>query len=370
MKKLLIIATAFCFVACAQKTTTIEVANNSVADRTQESIEVDWQSLTLEGLTPENVVVKHNGIEIPSQPLMIDGTPVMLLFQADVKAGAVERYTVEVGTRADYPAKAYGRHVPERLDDYAWENDKVAFRAYGPALEVAPGEMLATPGFDTWVKCVDTLVVDARYKRGNYHHNYGDGMDCYKVGRTLGAGASAPLVGEELALSRNYATFDVIANGPIRTVVKLTYAPFTAGDKDVTLTKFISLDAGSHFNHILNIYEGNFETMPVVAGFIRHDVKQVVAGDNYIAMFEPASDSHNPAEDGDIYLAVIQSDAQFVEQIADHTVALRNVGNSEPVEYLAGVAWSGAGITDIEAWKEIIEAEAAKYTEPMTVTVK
>ncbi len=369
MKKLLIVAAAFCMAACSQKTT-VEVANNSTTDHTQSSVEVLWQDLDIEGLTAENVVVKHNGVEIPSQPLIINDQPVMLLFQADVKAGEKENYTVEIGTRADYPTKAYGRHVPERLDDYAWENDKVAFRAYGPALEVAPGEMLATPGFDTWVKCVDTLVVDARYKRGNYHHNYGDGMDCYKVGRTLGAGASAPLVGETLALSRNYTSFEVIANGPIRTVVKLTYAPFKAGDNEVSLTKIISLDAGSHFNHIMNIYEGDFETLPVVAGFIRHDVKGVITGENYIAMYEPASDSHNPVEDGDIYFAIIQPGAEFVEQVANHTVALRNVANKEAVEYLSGVAWSGAGIADIDSWKAIVEAEAAEYTSPLTVTVK
>lgn len=369
MKKILIIAVAFCLAACTQKST-VEVTNTSATDYTQSSVEVNWQDLAIEGLTAENVVVKHKGVEIPSQPLIIDGKPVVLLFQADVKAGGTERYTVEAGTRSNYPTKAYGRHVPERLDDYAWENDKVAFRAYGPALEVAPGEMLATPGFDTWVKCVDTLVVDARYKRGNYHHNYGDGMDCYKVGRTLGAGASAPLLEDgELALSRNYATFDVIANGPIRTLVRLTYAPFKVGEIDVTLTKFISLDAGSHFNHIMNIYEGDFKTLPIVAGFIRHNVKSTTIGENYITMCEPASDSHNPEEDGDIYLAVIQNNAQFIEQIAGHTVALRHAENGEPVEYLAGVAWSGAGIDDAK-WKSIIEAEVAAYTKPLTVTVK
>ena len=29
-------------------------------------------------------------------------------------------------------AMAFGRFVPEREDDFAWENDKVAFRVYGP----------------------------------------------------------------------------------------------------------------------------------------------------------------------------------------------------------------------------------------------
>lgn len=369
MKKLLILAAAFCAAACSQNVK-VEVANTSGIDREFASVEVLWEQIALDGLTADNIVVKHNGEEIPSQVLMLDGEPAMLLFQADVKANSSETYTLSLGTRGEYPAKAYGRFVPERLDDYAWENDKVAFRAYGPALETAPGEMLATPGFDTWVKCVDTLVIDARYKRGNYHHNYGDGMDCYKVGRTLGAGASAPYVDSLLWRSRNFATWETITNGPLRTIVKFTYAPFKAGDKEVTLTKFISLDAHSHFNHILNIYEGDFESLPVAAGFIRHDVKALTVGDNYLAMYEAASDSHNPEEDGDIYFAVIQNDAEFVPEADGHAAAIRSVASGEPVEYLAGAGWSGAGIADLDAWKAIVEAEAAAYLNPLTVTVK
>lgn len=36
------------------------------------------------------------------------------------------------------------------------------------------------------------LVIDEWYARGNYHHNYGDGMDCYKVGVTLGSAHRCP----------------------------------------------------------------------------------------------------------------------------------------------------------------------------------
>ncbi len=101
-----------------------------------------------------------------------------------------------------------GRTVPERYDDYAWENNKVAYRLYGPALETSP-EKLVTPGIDVWVKCTDKLVIDEWYARGNYHHNYGDGMDCYKVGVTLGSGASLPFVdGKFWMMGHNYATAD------------------------------------------------------------------------------------------------------------------------------------------------------------------
>ena len=368
MKKYLFIVLACALAACS-KPLKIEVANMGGTDLAGESVEVAWSEFDGTPITPDNVVVKHNGAEIPSQVLMLGGEPVTLLFQSDLAAGAVETFTVEAGVRSEYPSRAYGRFVPERLDDYAWENDKVAFRAYGPALETAPGEMLATPGFDAWVKCVDTLVIDARYIRGNYHHNYGDGMDCYKVGRTLGAGASAPYAADTLWLSRNYRTFETLANGPIRTVVKLTYAPFDVDGTAVSLTKYISLDAHSHFNRIMNVYEGDFETLPVAAGVVRHDVKGLREGAGWIAMYEAASDSANPEEDGDMYFAVIQDDAKFVEALCGHMVALRGVKSGQPVEYLAGSGWSGAGIGSLDEWCAIVGAAAASYANPLTVKV-
>ena len=368
MKKIVLFAAAWCLAACSPKPVTVEVVNTGTADLAWESVEVAWSELG-RGITPDNVVVRRNGEEIPSQVLTVDGKPTTLLFQSDLAAGTTETFEVAAGVRSDYPSKAYGRFVPERLDDYAWENDKVAFRAYGPALETAPGEMLATPGFDAWVKCVDTLVINARYIRGNYHHNYGDGMDCYKVGRTLGAGASAPYAADTLWLSRNFVTYETLANGPIRTVVRLTYAPFDVDGTAVSLTKYISLDAHSHFNRILNVYEGDFEMLPVAAGVVRHDVKGVREGEGWIAMYEAASDSANPEEDGDMYFAVIQDDAQFVESLCGHMVALRRVGSGEAVEYLAGSGWSGAGIGSLDEWCAIVEREAASFANPVTVKV-
>ena len=135
-----------------------------------------------------------------------------------------KRFKIVTGVRENYPAEAYGRTVPERYDDYAWENNKVAYRLYGPALETSP-EKLITPGIDVWVKCTDKLVIDEWYARGKYHHNFGDGMDCYKVGVTLGSGASLPFVdGKFWMMDHNYATARTLDNGPIRTTVELPYA--------------------------------------------------------------------------------------------------------------------------------------------------
>ncbi len=370
MKKIFYVAALALMAACSAPQVEVVVSNPSETDRTQESIEVAWSEIVMRGLTAENVVVMSGEEEIPSQVLFEgEAKPQALLFQSCVAAGESKTYIIKRGERSDYAAKCYGRHVPERLDDYAWENDKAAYRAYGPALEVAPGEMLATPGFDVWVKSVDTLVVDARYKRGNYHHNYGDGMDCYKVGRTLGGGASAPYLNDTLYLSRNYATYERLANGPIRHTVKLSYAPFRAGDKEVTLTKIISLDAGSHFNRIINIYEGDFEVLPVAAGFVRHEVKGLAIDEDWLGFVEAASDSKHPAEDGDLYFGVVLPGAQFYAETAGHAVGVVQVEPGVPMVYHAGSGWSLGGVESMPQWIGLIEECKASIVEPLEVEI-
>lgn len=372
MKHYFPIAFAALLTACAAPTLRIEVSNLSETDREDETVEVAWSEVAaLKGATPENIVVfDDENVEIPSQVLYLgEDEPQALIFQCDVEEQATRIYTIKTGQRSAYAPKAYGRFVPERLDDYAWENDKVAFRAYGPALETAPGEMLATPGFDTWVKCVDTLVVDARYLRGNYHHNYGDGMDCYKVGRTLGAGASAPYVNDTLWMSRNFATWETLDNGPIRTTVRFTYAPFAVGNRQVSLTKVISLDAGSHFNRIENTYEGDFTTLPVAAGFVRHDVKGLTATEEWLGFYEAASDSKQPEIDGDLYFGVILPGADFLADAAGHALAVTEVENGVPSVYYAGSGWSQGGVEDMPDWMETLEQTTASVAAPLIVTI-
>ena len=84
----------------------------------------------------------------------------------------------------------FGREAPERKDDFAWENQQVAYRIYGPALQ-ATGEI--TSGIDVWSKRIPNFVIDSFYKRDaegarthnpalSYHIDNGQGLDSYLVG--------------------------------------------------------------------------------------------------------------------------------------------------------------------------------------------
>lgn len=350
----------------------VEVTNNTQLERDDETVEIAWSEVAvLKGVTPENVVVLDDEREqIPSQVLYRgEAEPQALIFQTDADAMQTKRFRITTGTREAYPTEAYGRQVPERYDDYAWENNKVAYRLYGPALETSP-EKLVTPGIDVWVKCTDKLVIDEWYAKGDYHHNYGDGMDCYKVGVTLGAGASVPFVdGKFWFMDHNYATARTLDNGPIRTTVELTYAPFDVNGTQVSLVKTISLDANQRFNRMDNLYEGEFTEMPVAAGFVRHDVKQLTNGDDWMGMCEAASDSKDPVRDGDIYLGVILPGGEMMPDTLGHAVAVKNVKSGQTLTYYAGSGWSQGGVDDMNEWIEEITAANAAATQPLQVTI-
>ncbi len=371
MKKLLMAGFALMAAACTSPRVVVEIENTSDVDRDYETVELAWNDLSIDGLTPENVVVSDcGGAQIPSQVIYEGETPAALIFQVSAGAGESTQVIVAHGVREEYPALVYGRYVPERLDDYAWENNKMAFRAYGPALETAPGEMLATPGFDTWVKSVEYPVIDLRYKRGNYHHDYGDGMDCYKVGRTLGAGASAPYVDGKLWLSRNYVTYETLANGPVRTAVRLTYGAFDVNGQEVSVVKTITLDANRHFNRIENVYTGDFTTLPVAAGFVRHNIKELQSGEGWLAFREEASDTQDPEADGDIFGAVVAAGSRIETEADGHAVAVVDVKPGEPMIYYAGTGWSKGDIASTDQWIALANEQASAIREPLRISVK
>lgn len=372
MKHPILWAAAWLAASCTPALT-VEVANTTPVERDDATVEIAWSEVAdLEGLTPERVVVLDDeGEAIPSQTLYRGGTePQALIFQTDVDPMQTKRFRIVAGERDEYPARAYGRIVPERYDDYAWENDKMAYRLYGPALETSP-ERLVTPGIDVWVKRTDRLVIDAWYARGDYHHDHGDGMDCYKVGTTLGAGGSLPFVdGRFWPMGHNYATAETLDNGPIRTSVKLTYAPFDVNGTPVTLTKIITLDAGQRFNRMDNIYEGAFDAIPVAAGFVRHDVKELGTGEGWLGMREAASDSKDPARDGDIFLGVILPGGTMLADTLGHAVAVKRAAPGRTLTYYAGSGWSRGGIDDMEAWTEEIARAQAAVDAPLQVTIR
>jgi hypothetical protein len=108
---------------------------------------------------------------------------------------------------SDFAPKTYARFVPERYDDFAWENDRIAFRVYGKALEKVPDEM--AHGQDVWAKRTSEMVINKWYKSCDYHVDHGQGLDFYDVGFSLGSGSSDPYIVSARKLSISVQTMVV-----------------------------------------------------------------------------------------------------------------------------------------------------------------
>ena len=376
MNKLVYLAVLFfVWTSCTKEQgVSVSVKNTTDLARTLETVEVNWEDIAkkLPGVTPEQVVVYDAaGQEIPSQVIFNGGdTPLALIFQVTVQPNAEVVFTVKTGQPASYVKQAYGRFVPERMDDYAWENNLVGHRMYGPALE-ATGEI--SNGIDTWVKRTDELLIDEWYKTGDYHKDHGKGMDCYKVGRTLGSGAMAPYIDGKIVLANNYIRQQTLDNGPIRISFRLDYAPFEAGEASLTETRIISLDANSHFNKVQEIYTGSPAEMPLAAGIVSRPQPGdtlMDASNGVLAYWEPQNND-NGDNNGHIGIGLVFTD-RMTDVVAQdgHLLALTTYPEAgKPYTYYMGTAWSKADVPTAGDWFRTVQQESIKVKNPLVVNI-
>ena len=142
-------------------------------------------------------------------------------------------------------ARVFGRYVPERKDDFAWENEYAAFRMYGPAL------LSENPsnGVDLWLKASPELVVDSFYYREHvlglpYHINYGKGLDCYKVAHTVGCGGLAVVADSTLYVGGPYSSWEILEQTPTKLVFKLIYDSLLVCEQIMNGSVTITAEAG------------------------------------------------------------------------------------------------------------------------------
>ncbi len=360
------------------KSVTVKVENPSDFDRSAELVEVPQSQLSKVALAAGQayIVTDAAGNVVPSQ-LTYDGK---LVFQSGVDANASAQYTVTAGEPREYEARTYGRFVPERLDDFVWENDRVAFRAYGPALIAKDGP---STGVDAWYKRTSKLVVDEWYADEfagvkKYHDDHGEGMDDYTVGPTLGAGFPAVYVDGEMVKNKNFVDYEVFENGPLRTTFTLVYDDLDVNGAAVSEKRTVSIDAGSQMNRITVDY-GFAEPTDIVAGFPVRDLSdEYITGDDYILYLEPPTrQSHN------VWLGVVMPgmkeyaiDTYTVpageKQPGDyhHLLAVKEYTPGTPVTYYAGFGWEKWGFPTVESFRTYLENTSAALANPLKVTVE
>lgn len=374
--------------SCSQKEpVTVTVTNPLALDREGEMVEISMAEISGKLQLPDTaqvVVTDENGLEVPYQITYDD----MLIFPVSVKGASSAAYTIVEGVPRPVDVAACGRQYPERLDDVAWENDRAAYRAYGPALQ-ATGERAF--GYDIWTKNVPEMVVEDRYdgdlNRGvSYHVDHGNGMDCYAVGPTLGGGTAALFPDSTIVYPYCYKECEVLDNGPLRFTARLVYNPLTVkGDSNVVETRIISLDKGSQLNKTVVTYDNLRETTPIVTGIVLHKENPSGYGFDANAGYISYADSTENARNGNgvIYVGAVfpsgmQATARFFPETErkERGGALGHVlgiGSYEPGSeyiYYWGSGWSKYGFGTDTAWTQYLEQYAQKVRHPLEVAVE
>lgn len=386
------------------QTVTVEIANKT-KDMVSQVVELDATDLFAKlGVSGgrQLVVLDADNNELPYQ-LTHDGK---LLLQAFVRPGTTVNLTLCKGTPAVYRFGAFGRLWPNREDDLAWENDRNGWRAYGPAIQKSGQHIY---GFDVFNKnrpepVLETLYngeltsyglqdrlrkagrggeCDALHRTLTYHRDHGLGMDAYTVGATLGAGVPALMEGDEFVYPRCYEKAEILDNGPLRFTVRLTFAPVKIGaDEQVTETRLITLDRGTHLNRCAVTYEGLSTSRKVAAGIVVHksspDTYVMDKKAGYVA-YADAMD-HPEVMNGQLYAGCLFPEGlkavkyiPLKEEKAGgiaHVVGICAYKPGDTFTYYFGSAWSKYDIPTMADWQNALKRYSAGMKQPLEVTVR
>lgn len=381
---------------------TVNVTNTLGTFR-QEVVEIDaktvFEKLAISG-GRQFQVYNAVGQQVPYQ-ITHDGK---VLIDAAVRPNGTATFTIKKGTPNTFVNTCYGRMYPERVDDIAWENDRAAYRCYGPALQ-RTGER--SFGNDVWVKNTPGLVIEQRYfiedgskakiaalkqtdpaaakaleMATTYHYDQGNGLDCYKVGPTLGCGTPALMIGDSIVMPYCYKEYEILDNGPLRFSVRLVYNTTSyKTDNNVVENRILTLDKNSNFNKMTVWYDGLTVPADIASGISLHseDVDNVVLGKDYIQYADPTD---NPkGQNFQIFVgALFPNGVSEIKKVmyanpvngnAGHTLGIvKDYKGGQKYTYYFGSAWSKYDCRTQAEWQERVNSALANIKTPLTVEVK
>ncbi|MEN9362593.1 MAG: Unsaturated rhamnogalacturonyl hydrolase YteR [Verrucomicrobiota bacterium] len=250
------------------------------------------------------------------------------------------------------PTRVLARVVPERFDDFSFENDLIAGRFYSSRLKdkVAP-----VGAIDVWCKNTPALVTAEWFKKGDYHQDHGQGGDFYSCHGSLGAGGLGYLLPEgTLVPSPAYDQARIVSQSFDEVVFELSYPAVQVGSASIVETRRGSLKAGSRCLELSSRFEvkGEASGIRVVAALASRKGAQTAEAAGQLLQWEKADGK----DSGFIGLAV--KAAPGAKTFADAKHRLLEIGSlKDGARWSSGSCWSKGGIKDFAAWQKIVADE-------------
>lgn len=373
---------------CKQSAYVITVTNTLNTPRSVETIEISKSNLHLkENDSFDNLMVRDSETNQILVSQFVDndqdGKADMLLFQPEIDANTSKKFQLVILGEESKPETieyCYSRFVPERTDDYAWENNKVAFRTFGPVAQKMIEDNIKggtlSSGIDAWLKRVDYPIINKWYKRndeklGAYHYDEGEGLDNFHVGISRGVGGIAIKIDTSYYISKNFTSWKTITTGPIRTSFVLEYADWDANGQKISEVKYISLDYGSNLSKFEVQLSG---ATSIHAGLTLHEKDGIPTQNDdagCISYWQPHGDSELGTA------IVVPSNQMISSELFDTPIkdwsnlyAQIRVDQGKAI-YYAGFGWKEAKeFTSKDDWEKYLEDFALKINNPLVVTFK
>ena len=367
------------------------IVKNTGDIQRQEVAEADLQAVCqqLSVDTDASLVVKNAfGQEVTYQKTY-DGK---LLLYVAVQPRSEAVFTITTGNPIPMKSYVFGKVYPERADDITWENDLGIYRVYGPALQRSGERSFGT---DVWVKNTPELVVEQRYRMHmwgvgqrdslkhigkpteaneiyvatSFHHDHGQGLDCYGVGASLGCGAPALMKEGRLLFPYCYKTYKILDNGPLRFTVELTY---NTTDDGITEHRLICLDRGSHFNRMTVWYDGIGDPMKLATGVVLHSEENLLLDKHYVLYADPTD---NPkVHQSQIYVGTLFpngiDETFMLKGELNHGLGILHEYLGKPYIYYFGSAWSCYDVRTMAQWKLTAEEYLQNLTNPLKIRIE
>lgn len=366
--------------AASAQSVTVTAENALAIERRDEVVSVDWKALTvaLPAVTPTRVrIVDGNGSERPTQVIDNegDGRFDALLFVADFWPKEKKSFTITAqNSSLKATPRVFIRHDDPR-DDIAWESDRIAFRIYGEGLKKTSSAM-SSNGIDVWPKSVKSLVVEKWYTKGHdaYHIDTGEGADFFDVGETLGAGGTAIWKNDSIYRADNFKSWKIIANGPIRAIVELRYAPWSGGGITISEVKRITVDAGQNLYRSESIFSGESSSIPYAVGLVKRPGMRGTESKErswaWLSGWGPVAPKNGGH--GELGTAVLIQRDRLTDwkEIGNHYLAIGSARAGAPAVHYVGAGWTASGdFPTPQSWWAYLDMFADRLVSPITVTI-
>ena len=192
------------------------------------------------------------------------------------------------------------------------------------------------------------------------------------MGKSRGCGGTAILYQSDFIYSENYSEWEILSNGPLRSIFLLKYEPVTVGGKPFTETKTFTIDLGDNFYRCDVQRDGDLSIDTFAIGLTLHDNNGNTdhSSSGWVSYWEPIEDSEigmGAWVSGEAALGYkkIESSGKDMNHIWIFAALKDN-----KCTYYSGFGWKKAGqYNSEESWKEYIKEQIIILESPLSFIV-